>query len=154
MIYCRSRGKKGEKKEGRKEGRKRENRARPLSEVEDNTPMTLDNRYGMRVTEESAPGSDIGRPRDQSYRIIIVIATSVLPGSRETCDVEGEDFTVDKIPNTRCFNCLCKVKKKKEKKIYLPIYPRRFRFHYSPRLDRRSPLFSRIIRVYLLRNNS
>ncbi|XP_017793128.1 PREDICTED: BMP-binding endothelial regulator protein [Habropoda laboriosa] len=29
-------------------------------------------------------------------------------GSRETCDVEGEDFTVDKIPNTRCFNCLCK----------------------------------------------
>ncbi|PBC32458.1 Kielin/chordin protein [Apis cerana cerana] len=76
--------------------------------IEDNTPMTLDNRYGMRVTEESAPGSDIGRPRDQSYRIIIVIATSVLPGSRETCDVEGEDFTVDKIPNTRCFNCLCK----------------------------------------------
>lgn len=85
--------------------------------------MTLDNRYGMRVTEESAPGSDIGRPRDQSYRIIIVIATSVLPGSRETCDVEGEDFTVDKIPNTRCFNCLCKVKKKKKKKsIYRSIH--------------------------------
>ncbi|XP_057336136.1 BMP-binding endothelial regulator protein isoform X1 [Microplitis mediator] len=29
-------------------------------------------------------------------------------GSRETCDIEGEDFTVDKIPNTRCFSCICK----------------------------------------------
>ncbi|XP_043798667.1 BMP-binding endothelial regulator protein [Apis laboriosa] len=35
------------------------------------------------------------------------ISESII-GSRETCDVEGEDFTVDKIPNTRCFNCLCK----------------------------------------------
>ena len=95
--------------------------------------MTLDNRYGMRVTEESAPGSDIGRPRDQSlvpnhHRDR---STSVLPGSRETCEVEGEDFTVDKIPNTRCFNCLCKVKKKEKN---LSLYDLcRFRFHYSPR---------------------
>ncbi|XP_043270107.1 BMP-binding endothelial regulator protein isoform X2 [Venturia canescens] len=29
-------------------------------------------------------------------------------GSRETCDIEGEDFTVDKIPDTRCFTCICK----------------------------------------------
>ena len=36
-------------------------------------------------------------------------ASLLLAGSRETCDIEGEDFTVDKIPNTRCFNCLCKV---------------------------------------------
>ncbi|XP_031771923.1 uncharacterized protein LOC116414278, partial [Apis florea] len=35
-------------------------------------------------------------------------ASESIIGSRETCDVEGEDFTVDKIPNTRCFNCLCK----------------------------------------------
>ncbi|XP_060816792.1 BMP-binding endothelial regulator protein isoform X2 [Bombus pascuorum] len=33
---------------------------------------------------------------------------SCVSRSRETCDIEGEDFTVDKIPNTRCFNCLCK----------------------------------------------
>ncbi|XP_011501241.1 PREDICTED: BMP-binding endothelial regulator protein [Ceratosolen solmsi marchali] len=31
-----------------------------------------------------------------------------IKGSRETCDIEGEDFTVDKIPNTKCFNCICK----------------------------------------------
>ncbi|XP_014213427.1 BMP-binding endothelial regulator protein [Copidosoma floridanum] len=31
-----------------------------------------------------------------------------IKGSRETCEVEGEDFTVDKIPNTKCFNCICK----------------------------------------------
>lgn len=35
-------------------------------------------------------------------------ASESIIGSRETCEVEGEDFTVDKIPNTRCFNCLCK----------------------------------------------
>nr|XP_033206854.1 BMP-binding endothelial regulator protein [Bombus vancouverensis nearcticus] len=35
-------------------------------------------------------------------------ASESIIGSRETCDIEGEDFTVDKIPNTRCFNCLCK----------------------------------------------
>lgn len=36
-------------------------------------------------------------------------AIQLFTGSRETCDIEGEDFTVDKIPNTRCFNCICKV---------------------------------------------
>ncbi|XP_058789395.1 protein PTHB1-like isoform X2 [Phymastichus coffea] len=36
------------------------------------------------------------------------VATESIKGSRETCDVEGEDFTVDKIPNTKCFNCICK----------------------------------------------
>lgn len=35
-------------------------------------------------------------------------ASESIIGSRETCDVEGEDFTVDKIPNTKCFNCICK----------------------------------------------
>ncbi|KAL6448316.1 hypothetical protein ACFW04_000340 [Cataglyphis niger] len=29
-------------------------------------------------------------------------------GSRETCDIEGDDVTLDKIPNTRCFHCICK----------------------------------------------
>lgn len=98
--------------------------------------MTLDNRYGMRITEESAPGSDIGRPRDQSlvpnhHRDR---STSVLPGSRETCEVEGEDFTVDKIPNTRCFNCLCKVKKKGKKICLSTIYAA---FDFTIRLDDR-----------------
>ncbi|XP_032689367.1 BMP-binding endothelial regulator protein-like [Odontomachus brunneus] len=37
-----------------------------------------------------------------------VDASESIIGSRETCDIEGEDFTVDKIPNTRCFNCICK----------------------------------------------
>ncbi|XP_034945608.1 BMP-binding endothelial regulator protein isoform X2 [Chelonus insularis] len=35
------------------------------------------------------------------------ISESII-GSRETCEIEGEDFTVDKIPNTRCFSCICK----------------------------------------------
>ncbi|XP_015182767.1 PREDICTED: BMP-binding endothelial regulator protein isoform X1 [Polistes dominula] len=35
-------------------------------------------------------------------------ASESIKGSRETCDIEGEDFTVDKIPNTRCFTCICK----------------------------------------------
>lgn len=113
--------------------------------------MTLDNQYGMRVTEESAPSSDIGRPRDQSlvpnhHRDR---STSVLPGSRETCEVEGEDFTVDKIPNTRCFNCLCKVKKKEKKSVYLRSMPLSISL-FASTID----LFSRIIRAYLLRNNS
>lgn len=36
-------------------------------------------------------------------------ATSeTIRGSRETCDVEGDDITVDKILNTSCFRCICK----------------------------------------------
>ncbi|KAJ8675657.1 hypothetical protein QAD02_011443 [Eretmocerus hayati] len=31
-----------------------------------------------------------------------------IKGIRESCDTEGEDFTVDKIPNTKCFTCICK----------------------------------------------
>ncbi|XP_063974418.1 BMP-binding endothelial regulator protein [Diachasmimorpha longicaudata] len=42
-------------------------------------------------------------------RLSDAVSESII-GSRETCDVEGEDFTVDKIPrvNTKCFNCICK----------------------------------------------
>lgn len=29
-------------------------------------------------------------------------------GNRETCDIEGEEFIVNNIQNTRCFNCICK----------------------------------------------
>ena len=51
---------------------------------------------------------------ERSRRVVRIVTPRrsrplLLPGSRETCDIEGEDFTVDKIPNTRCFNCLCKV---------------------------------------------
>ncbi|XP_011862460.1 PREDICTED: BMP-binding endothelial regulator protein isoform X1 [Vollenhovia emeryi] len=35
-------------------------------------------------------------------------ASESIIGSRETCDIEGEDITVDKILNTSCFRCICK----------------------------------------------
>ncbi|XP_046485972.1 BMP-binding endothelial regulator protein isoform X1 [Neodiprion pinetum] len=37
-----------------------------------------------------------------------VAVSESIKGTRQTCDVEGEEFTVDKIPNSKCFACICK----------------------------------------------
>lgn len=43
----------------------------------------------------------------------MIVACSIT-GSRETCDAEGEDVTLDKLVNTTCYRCLCKVNKSHE----------------------------------------
>ncbi|XP_020711309.2 BMP-binding endothelial regulator protein [Athalia rosae] len=42
-----------------------------------------------------------------SVRLTVGVSESII-GTRQTCDVEGEEVTVDKIPNSKCFSCICK----------------------------------------------
>ncbi|KYN07286.1 BMP-binding endothelial regulator protein, partial [Cyphomyrmex costatus] len=44
----------------------------------------------------------------ESSRVEQVTVFASHSRSRETCDIEGEDITVDKILNTSCFRCICK----------------------------------------------
>lgn len=37
-----------------------------------------------------------------------IAVSESIKGTRQTCDVEGEEVTVDKIPNSKCFSCICK----------------------------------------------
>lgn len=58
-------------------------------------------------------------------RLFCYICYYSIAGSRETCDIEGDDVTVDKIPNTRCFHCICKVNLVHQKMlidVYIYIY--------------------------------